>query len=191
LDFTNGFFIEAGANNGLDQSNTLFLEKYYGWRGLLVEPIHELAEQCRRNRPAAIVENCALVPFGYAASTVEMRYCNLMSLVKGAMKSEQDDLAHIQLGSRVQQLDTYDVEVPACTLTSVLEKHQIERIDLFSLDVEGFELQVLQGLDLDRLAPRFLLVEARFRGELEDFLGSRYEAIAELSEHDVLFKSRL
>ncbi len=33
-----GFFIEAGAHNGHDISNTLYLEKTLGWTGILVEP---------------------------------------------------------------------------------------------------------------------------------------------------------
>src|SRR5689334_13139538 len=56
-----GIFVEAGANDGLSQSNTAYLEFYLGWRGLLVEPIPELAVACRLNRPGAIVEQCALV----------------------------------------------------------------------------------------------------------------------------------
>ena len=34
----NGFFIEAGAHDGVDISNTLYLEKQLGWTGILVEP---------------------------------------------------------------------------------------------------------------------------------------------------------
>ena len=33
----NTFFIEAGANNGLNQSNIFFLESIYGARGILIE----------------------------------------------------------------------------------------------------------------------------------------------------------
>ena len=33
-----GFFIEAGAYNGVELSNTLYFEKNLGWTGLLVEP---------------------------------------------------------------------------------------------------------------------------------------------------------
>ena len=50
VDFDNGFFIEAGANDGIKQSNTLYFEKYRNWRGLLIEPIPELAMKCRKNR---------------------------------------------------------------------------------------------------------------------------------------------
>jgi len=33
LDFENGFFIEAGGNDGLTQSNTYWFERFRGWRG--------------------------------------------------------------------------------------------------------------------------------------------------------------
>src|SRR5262245_59004648 len=90
LDFCDGIFVEAGANDGLRQSNTLYFEKYRGWTGLLVEPVPELAERCRRNRPGCVVENCALVAEDYAAATVPMTYCNLMSVVRGGMKSSAE-----------------------------------------------------------------------------------------------------
>ena len=42
-----GIFVEAGAHDGLTQSNTAMLEFSFGWTGLLVEPIPELAARCR------------------------------------------------------------------------------------------------------------------------------------------------
>lgn len=185
----NGFFVEAGANDGISQTNTLFFEKYRSWRGLLIEPIPDLSNKCRVNRPQCIVENCALVPFDFKGSHIEMRYSNLMSLVKGAMKSEQEELAHIERGCELQNVQTYTVEVPVKTLTSVLETHAIEKIDLLSLDVEGFELSVLKGIDFDRYKPDWILVEARYRDEIDTFLQDWYEPVAELSHHDVLYRN--
>ena len=98
LNFREGFFIEAGANDGVSQSNTLYFERYRSWKGLLIEPIPELAAQCRKNRPGCLVENCALVPFGFSEPQMAMSYCNLMSLVKGAMKS--DGLNHVSRNAR-------------------------------------------------------------------------------------------
>ena len=189
LPFRNGFFVEAGANDGCSQSNTLYFEKYRGWRGLLIEPIPELAARCRVNRPRCLVENCALVPADFLGDSIEMRFCNLMSLVKGAMKSEAGDLAHVQLGCEVQKVSTYEVKVPARTLSSIFDAHGITQIDLLSLDVEGFELQALRGLDLRRHRPGHLLVEARFRQEIVALLKPSYKVVAELSEHDVLYKA--
>jgi FkbM family methyltransferase len=190
LGHRGGFFIEAGANDGIAQSNTLYYERYYGWTGLLVEAIPELARRCRQNRPGCRVENCALVPFDYTGKTVEMHYCNLMSLVKGAMKSEDNDLAHVKLGSEVQQLTPYKTEAPARTLTSILDEYKVGPIDFLSLDVEGFETQVFRGLDWERHAPAYILVEARFPEEIDEVLRPRYDKVGLLSEHDVLYRRR-
>jgi FkbM family methyltransferase len=184
-----GFFIEAGANDGVSQSNSLYFEKYYGWRGLLVEPIPVLADRCRNNRPDCLVVNSALVPFGHPEPTVEMHACNLMSLVKGAMKSESADLQHVQRGCVVQQVETEQIRVPAIPLSDLLDRHGIKQVDLLSLDVEGYELPVLQGLDLQRHRPRWMLIEAWFREEVDQYLRPYYRAVAELSHHDVLYQA--
>lgn len=47
-------------HDGVRESNTLLLERYFGWHGLLIEPIPELARQCRVNRPNAMVLEAAL-----------------------------------------------------------------------------------------------------------------------------------
>src|ERR1700720_2205343 len=53
-----GVFFEAGANDGLLFSNTAYLERYCGWKGLLVEAIPHKFVECVRNRPNSIVEHC-------------------------------------------------------------------------------------------------------------------------------------
>ena len=45
-----GFYVELGANNGIKQSNTLTLEKYEGWHGLLIEPEPNNFRDLLRNR---------------------------------------------------------------------------------------------------------------------------------------------
>jgi FkbM family methyltransferase len=185
-----GFFIEAGANDGVTQSNTFLLQRDHGWSGLLVEPIPELARRCRQNRPGCIVENAALVPEGHAAKSVEMTYCNLMSQVKGAMKSTAEEADHIRRGKECQQIETYTVNVPAKTLSQILDAHSVSQVDLLSLDVEGFELAALQGIDYHRHAPRWMLIEARYRQEIDTFLRAWYDVSAVLSHHDVLYRRK-
>lgn len=189
IDFRRGFFIEAGANDGVTQSNTLFYERFRGWRGLLIEPIPDLAARCRKNRRRSIVENCALVADSVAQPQVAMRFCNLMSLVKGAMTADAEQ-QHIEKGSSIQKVESYELTVPARTLTEILDEHRIKRVDFFSLDVEGYELEVLRGLDFTRHRPRFLLVETRDRAALEAHIGPHYETVAELSHHDVLYRAK-
>ena len=185
INFENGFFIEAGANNGVQQSNTLYFELYRGWRGLLIEPIPDLATKCKENRPNAIVENCALVSSDYTNTLIEMEYCNLMSTVKNGLNSLEPD-KHIERGKQFlhENEDVYTIHVPAKALSAVLHKHSIHHIDLLSLDVEGFEAQVLKGIDFDHHRPKFMLIEVRDKEEIESIIRPLYKPIAILNISD-------
>ena len=48
---------------------------------------------------------------------------------------------------------------PVATLNSLLEKHSMPVVDSLSLDVQGCEVDVLRGLQLDRYRPRLILIE--------------------------------
>ena len=193
LPFDGGFFVEAGANDGYVQSNTYYLEKFKSWKGILIEPIPELYELCLTERPQAKVFNCALVPKGHPERTVHMTYAGVMSLVAGAQGSNEADRAHADAGTMLGWDRNYEVEVPARTLTEVLDEAAPPEIDLLSLDVEGYEPDVLAGLDLDRWTPLYLLIEAvdeERRRRLDNLVGERYERVDRLSPFDVLYRRR-
>lgn len=191
VDFDAGFFVEAGANDGIAQSNTHYFEQRRGWRGVLIEPIPELAARCQQNRPRAKVVSCALGSFAQDGSTVRMSYCNLMSLVRGAMGSAERDDAHLAAGRQVQGIGaSYEIEVPCRALSNVLSELFVRHVDLLSLDVEGYEANVLQGLDFEQLRPTWVLVEARRPDEIRALLSPCYEEASQLSHHDYLFRAR-
>jgi FkbM family methyltransferase len=193
VNFRRGFFVEAGANDGVAQSNTLYLERYRSWKGLLIEPVPELMLKCRSNRPTAIVEQCALVNSDFPEGAIEMEFCNLMSVVRGSGGIFASDEAHIAAGRQYLKPGEvpYTVKVPARTLTSVLDAHGIRRVDLLSLDVEGYEGDALRGINFERHAPRYILVEANNVADVEDALGNRYELLVQLSKHDRLYRLRM
>jgi len=192
LDFDKGFFIEAGANDGYTQSNTFFLEKKRKWSGILVEGIPELFEKAKKQRKKSVVYNCALVSREFLEPTVTMHYAHLMSVVDNSLKSVEEQNKHIAAGVDVQNLEkSYSVEVPARTLESILnELPNLPSIDFFSLDVEGYELNVLQGLNLSKYRPRYILVEARFFNEVDSFLKQHnYKMLEKLTVHDFLYST--
>lgn len=187
-----GFFVELGANDGVAQNNSLYFERL-GWRGLLIEPIPQLYQQCIANRPNATVVNCACVADD-AITEIEMTYVNLMSLVKGAKRTSEEQRAWIERGQRVQNISAFDLTVPARTLSSLLDDHHVDHVDLLILDVEGYEKQVLQGLQFDRHCPRLMVVEEAYGDNIADMLGQCYDFVAELSRHphthDLLFRAK-
>jgi FkbM family methyltransferase len=190
LDFDNGTFLEAGANNGIQQSNTLYFESSRHWRGILVEPVPALWEACRQNRPLARVVRAALASPEQVPGELTLRYAGLMSTVKGGMHSGPEEDAHIDAGLRTQKLESYEVTAPTATLSGILDQSGLNDIDLLSLDVEGYEAQALSGLDLSRHRPAYILVEARYPEDVDAILLPHYEVIAQLSHHDRLYRCR-
>jgi len=46
----NGFFIEIGAHNGIDLSNTYLMETEYSWKGICVECNKNIIQELKKNR---------------------------------------------------------------------------------------------------------------------------------------------
>ncbi len=189
LDFTEGFFVEAGANDGFKQSNTYYLENALRWKGILIEAIPELYEQCKKQRKNSRVYNYALVAPEFLESTALVHYADLMSVVDGALKNEECQEEHIRAGLACQKIShSYSIEVPVKTLEAIIDEVCPGTIDLLSLDVEGYELNVLKGLNFEKYRPQFILVEARFYDEVNEFLRLYYEQVDQLSHHDYLYR---
>lgn len=183
-----GIFVEAGANDGLSQSNTLLFERHLGWKGLLVEPVPTLFHQCKVNRPKARCLNAALVAIDDARTEIEMWSCGLMSFVEGSFSSAEEADAHLANSQLMDQPRPEKVTVPARTLSSLLDEAQMGQVDLLSLDVEGFEADALRGIDFRRHRPRNILVEARYPDAIRTVLEPHYEQVAELTARDLLFR---
>ena len=182
-----GFFIEAGGNDGIRQSNTFYLARKRGWSGVLVEAIPSLAAQCSRNRPESTVINCALVSSAQQGQEISMVDVDLMSMVDTQAASQEEALTTAE---RVQGLERQFVKVKGETLSNVIDALHSPEIDLLSLDVEGHEIDVLQGLDLIRHSPRWVLIETQRLEQVAQILESTHELIKPLSHHDYLFKRR-
>jgi FkbM family methyltransferase len=191
FSFKGGFFVEAGAADGYFQSNTYWLERRRGWRGVLVEPSPVMATQAARERPHSKVFNCALVGSDFDEPSITLKYRGPMTVVDQPLNNAGSEDAWRGMGDHPLDEPEHAFTVPARTLTSVLAEASAPEIDFMSLDVEGYEGEVLRGLDLDRYAPRWLLIETNNDGPREhailSALGSRYREIGRPSPIDVLF----
>ncbi|CAG7581612.1 MAG: putative methyltransferase [uncultured marine phage] len=156
-------FIECGANDGVGASETINFDKNI-WRGILIEARPGGYEQCLIKRPECISVNACLVSDDFEGDTIEFRDMGLLGVpaesrlvheryeeevrtknYKSLSKTFQDNFLKGEDGG-------YEIlKVPARTLTSILEELGELKIDFFSLDVEGYELNVLNGLDVDKI----------------------------------------
>ena len=190
---TRGLFFEVGANDGLSQSNTAYLEKYQGWRGILVEPLPMQFFRCLANRPRSTVINAALVSRDFSDKTVEIAYANLMSTINDPERNLLSVEGHVATGSQFltpeeKALSGHRITVPALTVSAVLDNTGHAQVDFFSLDVEGYELEVLKGIDFSRHRPHYFLIEARDKLGMDRFMAVQgYRYVAQWSEQDFLY----
>jgi FkbM family methyltransferase len=187
-----GFYVELGANDGLRQSNTYFLEKQYSWAGVLIEPVLNNYLALIRNRSEQNAFFCAAcVAFDYPHEFVRLTYANLMSVSSSLATDLPDPAEHVKrgVGFLKDAREVVEFGAVAKTLTQILDDAAApSRIELLSLDVEGAELEVLRGIDHDRYRFAHLLVECRDIARLERYLSSvGYRRAAQLSVHDYLF----
>jgi FkbM family methyltransferase len=173
-----GTFLEIGANDGYSQSNTYNLGQHRGWRGILIEPLPTLFALCAKHRSDADCFNVACVGADGPA-TIRLVDRGLMSVALG-LADGQDEARR---AGGAQQT----VTVPTATMSSLIDKSSINQITFMSVDVEGAELAVLDGLDLARHCPDFLLVETAEPDGIERWAAGHMIRAEQITRHDHLF----
>ena len=189
-----GFYVELGANDGVAQSQTKYLEVYHGWHGVLIEPTPEIFKMLKMNRSKRnYFENSACVSFKFPNSKIPMLYSDLMTIgLEGQNDIANRGLhAHEGIGHLLRGSENYEYSASATTLNQILTTSKAPRvIELLSLDVEGAELEVLRGIDFTRYKFKILLVETRSIREVEHFLDKHgYLLLAQVSKLDYIFSS--
>jgi FkbM family methyltransferase len=182
FNYKQGYFIEAGAHDGLYWSNTYYLEKALKWNGLLVEPIKNQFEKCKKNRRVQTLRY-ALVSDCDEDKMKTLKFAGAMSVVTDSYMCNK---AHIQSGLSIHnELEREDELVPCTQLSKLIPIGQ--KVDFLSLDVEGYELEVLNGIDFNRNEIEFILVETFQLEKVKNIL-SQYRLVEQFSEYDFLFK---
>ena len=189
--YRGGTFIEAGANDGIAQSNSYFLENKYGWNGVLVEPVPKYFDMCKRARDVHMV-NCGLGPFekdGERAGDPRGRAHEPAGQVDEKLlhgRSVRQHARSARASSAARRRSSCARKVRA--LSNVLDELAIASVDFFSLDVEGFELEVLKGSRLHAACAEIPAHRNRAVRRGAGLPGQALEMIESLSHHDFLFR---
>ena len=80
-------------------------------------------------------------------------------------------------------------KIPAITLTTILDQVEPEKINLLSLDVEGYELNALRGIDFEKYKPEVIVVECYGDAiiPVHDLLSLHYGLDNKISDRDYVY----
>jgi FkbM family methyltransferase len=150
-----GYFVEIGASDGINLSNTYLLEKEYNWKGICVEPIPYRYNQLIVNRPNSYCSNYAV----YNKSNLEVVFdiANNFDLLSGI--NETLDSFHKQ----EVEINKTQIKVFTITLNDILEKYNAPTfIEYLSLDTEGSEYEILSAINFNKYVFGVIDVEHNF-----------------------------
>lgn len=145
-----GFFVDVGANEPQAGSQTWLLEET-GWSGLLIEAQGRYIERLSSARPRSRVVHAACAGPGHP-DFLEFHIAEQPS--KSSLVTHLVDPGTAYVGTE---------RVRAATLDRLLEEAGVSAVDFVSIDVEGTQLDVLQGFSLALHRPKLLLIEDHLR----------------------------
>lgn len=147
-----GYFVEVGAGDGRTHSNTLVLERDYGWTGLLIEPNPSFATTIRRHRISTHIAVCV------DAEPGERPFLALGYM--GGLIGEDTDHAPSRRSAILRRHSRKVRQVPCKPLAALLDEAGAPSvIDFLSIDVEGAEYRVLKNFPFSRYRFEALTIE--------------------------------
>jgi len=163
-----GFFVEFGAADGVNLSNTFLLERSFGWKGILAEPARGWHDALAQSRECAIDTRCVWATSGQTLEFVE------------AVEPEYStirDMVGLDGGHEASRAAAAVYDVATVSLNDLLNAHSApSSIDYLSIDTEGSEYEILRAYDFTSREIRIITVEHNFdrvrRSRVYDLLTS-------------------
>lgn len=179
---TDGFFLEIGANDPIAINNTYLFEKH-GWSGMAFEPIASLAKKWEGVRTT----KCYNVAVGDRKGKVQFT------------ENKSNYLSHVGVagdGAKgVKEDGSITYEVDQVRLTDFLNEKGIKKVDVAFIDVETYEINVLDGIDFEQTDITCICIESSEeivitpRMDIREYIiGKGYRLVARLTYDDIFLK---
>ena len=189
----NGFYLEVGAYNGISESVSLRFEKELKWSGLLIEPNPLHFKYLKKNRSNNICLNFICLSKEYLKKKLYIKNLNLMSHIvddKNKIYFKDYPIERINLLAKEANLGNFkSYECKIEMLENIFEKFNINIIDLAIIDVEGSELELLKGINFEKIKINYFCIESYNFEKLNQFMiNKNYEFLKKLHREDYVFK---
>ena len=154
-----GYFVEFGAANGIDLSNTYLLETEFSWTGILAEPARVWERKLKENRPNTSIET--LCVWKDSNSSLTFNETDVPELSTVDSFSDKDVHRNTRSAGR-------KYEVKTISLNDLLIKHQAPKyIDYLSIDTEGSEYEILKAFNFNAFSIGIITVEHNYTPQRE------------------------
>ena len=152
FDDKKGLFIEVGAYNGQDFSNTSGLADK-GWKGIYIEPNPSMMDLCKsrhKNNDCQFIQKAV----GLGNGEVNLRLGGTLS----TFNQEHFDI-YKKMDWSKNELTDKEITVELITLNEIFKENGLETCEVLVIDVEGSEMDVMEGFDLEKYKPKMIIIE--------------------------------
>jgi hypothetical protein len=179
-----GFFVEIGCNHPMFNSNSYYLEKELGYRGVSIDGI-DYSAPFKEIRP-----NTKFIHTLIDAENKEVDFYQVDSSNGWEDQISSMHKEAVETGRTFTNKLTRQMAVPLKDISEI-DKH----IDILMVDVEGHELSVLESLNWATQRPDTILIENNgeffSRKTLEKYLWSKnYKLLARIGTTDDIYVSK-
>jgi len=144
-DKIDGVFLDIGAHDGIDKSNTYYFEKNLNWSGICVEPIPEIFNRLKSNR------NCLCIQAGISDKNGKSVFWQIegYSEMLSGLEENYNDLHKQRILNEIAlyggKLTEIDIQV--LDINTLLKTNNVSKVDYCTIDVEGSEEKILSVFD--------------------------------------------
>ena len=155
-----GVFVDVGASDGITWSNSLSFEINYKWKGLCIEPHPVAFGKLKENR------NCTCLNLAVSDKNEEVNfivvegYAEMLSGISKYFDSRHKDRLVNDVESHNDK--AYKQKIAAKSLQTILDEHNINEVDYLSVDTEGAELVIMNGIDFNKTKINLISLEVNY-----------------------------
>ena len=153
-------FLEFGATDGFELSNSYTLENNYNWKGVLSEPSPQWHESLKKNRiDSKIITECIWKETGKKLDF----YMSDLGELSTLNDFIDNDIDTMPVNTSQRKKSGKIITVNTISLNDVIKEYFNNKCPSYiSIDTEGSEYEILKAFNLDNYRPKLFTIEHNY-----------------------------
>lgn len=169
-----GYFVEIGAADGKNFSNTILLETI-GWQGILVDPVDYPSKnielrKCFKDKRCVYSNSGAKLKFAELTTNEKLNTGALATKEFSGLVNHLSDYAKTFTNKKIYEVETV-------SLNDLLDEYIApNKIDYISIDTEGSEFEIIKNFNFNKYDVEIFTIEhnnASYRQDIIKLLESK------------------